>query len=154
MSTASHETGESDPASRIVNRQRTVPVKMSELRRFAARLGRSLAGGREFAVAIDSDQAVRRANRRFRGRDRVTDVLAFPDGGRRLGDILIAGPQARRQARRLGHPAGQEIQVLALHGLLHLLGHDHERDRGQMRRLERRWRRRLGLPASLTERET
>jgi probable rRNA maturation factor len=69
-----------------------------------------------------------------------------------LGDIAIALGVARRQARRFGHPIGTELRVLALHGLLHLLGYDHERDQGQMLRLEARLRRRTNLPAGLLTR--
>ncbi len=152
MAVSSHDSGESDPASWLLNRQRAVRVDLPRLRHFAALLRRRVAAGREFAVAIDSDAAVRHANRRYRGRDRVTDVLAFPDAGRRLGDILIAASRARRQARFLGHPLERELQVLMLHGLLHLLGYDHERDRGRMLRAERNWRRRLRLPVGLIER--
>ena len=66
-------------------------------------------------------------------------------GGRHLGDVVIATGVARRQARAAGHPLGAELRCLALHGLLHLLGYDHERDSGQMERLERRLRRQGGL---------
>jgi probable rRNA maturation factor len=69
-----------------------------------------------------------------------------------LGDVAIALGVARRQARRFGHPVGTELRVLALHGLLHLLGYDHERDQGQMLRLEARLRRRMNLPAGLLTR--
>jgi probable rRNA maturation factor len=132
----------------------------------AAGLGRWLARVvfREAAglvtVALVSDARIRALNRRFRGRDRVTDVLAFPPGagpvppglGRALGDIVIARGRARRQARAAGHDLRAELRTLALHGLLHLLGYDHERDRGEMARLERRLRRRGGLRESLLER--
>lgn len=144
---------EEEPPDWLLNRQRAVRFRLAEVSRLARRLRRQVAGGREFAVQIASDAAVRRANRRFLGHDYPTDVLSFPDGsGGRLGDILISAPQARRQARRLGHSVEQELGVLLLHGVLHLLGCDHERDNGRMRRLEQRWRRRLGLPAGLTER--
>ncbi len=149
---ALYRDSDSDPAGWFSNRQRSVRFDDGAFARFAARLRRRLAGGREFAVCIGSDAAVRLANRRFRGLPRRTDVLSFPDGGWRLGDILISAPQAARQARRAGHPVDQELKVLLLHGVLHLLGHDHERDGGRMRRIERRWRRRLGLPAGLIER--
>jgi probable rRNA maturation factor len=104
-------------------------------------------------VAIVSDARVRSLNRRYRGRDAATDVLSFPAAeGPYLGDIVIARGVARRQARAAGHGERDELRVLALHGLLHLLGYDHERDRGGMARLERRLRRRGGLREGLTER--
>ena len=125
-----------------------------------------------------SDARVRALNRRYRGVDRPTDVLSFPArdwpqstpssrktpskrasarlanaaGESFLGDIVIARGVARRQAREAGHGEVTEIQVLALHGLLHLLGYDHERDSGAMARLERRLRRKGGLAAGLIER--
>jgi probable rRNA maturation factor len=74
------------------------------------------------------------------------------DRGPFLGDIAIAKGVAARQARAAGHPLGTELRVLALHGLLHLIGYDHERDRGEMSRLEARLRRKGGLKASLIER--
>jgi probable rRNA maturation factor len=86
--------------------------------------------------------------------DKVTDVLSFPsaplDGS--LGDIVIATGLARRQAREARHGLTTELRVLALHGLLHLMGYDHETDDGRMARLERRLRARHGLPAGLIER--
>jgi probable rRNA maturation factor len=66
-----------------------------------------------------------------------------------LGDIAIATGRARRQARKLGHSTSTELRVLALHGLLHLLGYDHDADQGDMRRVEERLRRRAGLPGGL-----
>ena len=105
-------------------------------------------------VAIVPDGRVRALNRRFRRHDAATDVLSFPAGGSgHLGDVVIAGGVARRQARALGHALGTELRVLALHGLLHLLGYDHETDGGRMARVERRLRSRAGLPAGLIERE-
>ena len=108
------------------------------------------------SIAIVSDASVRRLNRTYRRRDYATDVLSFPAGdppppaSRRripalLGDIVIARGVARRQARRARHSELTELRMLALHGLLHLLGYDHERDQGQMERLERRLRRKGGL---------
>jgi probable rRNA maturation factor len=105
------------------------------------------------AIAIVSDARVRALNRRYRRKDRATDVLSFPaDAPGVLGDVVIASGVAARQARRAGHSLGTELRVLALHGLLHLLGYDHERDDGQMARLERRLRRRGGLREGLIER--
>ena len=76
-------------------------------------------------------RAIRALNRAHRGKDAPTDVLSFPSGEPRfLGDIVIAAGVARRQAVRAGHAFGVEARVLALHGLLHLLGYDHETDAG------------------------
>ena len=68
---------------------------------------------------------------------------------RRLGDIAIALGVARRQAREQRHSLQTEMRLLALHGVLHLLGYDHETDRGRMQRVEERLRRRAGLPSGL-----
>ena len=107
----------------------------------------------DVTVAIAGDGRVRALNRRFRHVDRSTDVLSFPSGSPEyLGDIVIAAGVAARQARAAGHSLRTEIRVLALHGLLHLLGYDHDRDDGRMARLERRLRRRAGLVEGLIER--
>ena len=90
-------------------------------------------------------------NREFRNQDHATDVLSFPSD-HTLGDIAISLDRAREQASALGHTAQQELQILLLHGLLHLTGLDHENDRGEMARAERRWRKHFGLPAGLIER--
>jgi len=117
-------------------------------------------------VAVVPDAQVRRLNRTYRRKDRATDVLSFPasepraqapglqapGSGPFLGDIVIASGVARRQARAAGHSALTEFKVLALHGLLHLLGYDHERDTGTMLRLERRLRLKGGLREGLIER--
>ena len=106
-------------------------------------------------IALVSDPAMRRLNATFRGADYSTDVLSFPsDMPGVLGDIAIARGVAARQARTLGHAEMTELRVLALHGLLHLLGYDHEHDRGEMRRAEDRLRRRAGLPDGLIARES
>ena len=129
------------------------------------------------SIALVSDRLVRVLNQRYRGIDRPTDVLSFPNASpqrirrarrfplgspkrasvssvveRFLGDIVIARGVARRQARQAGHSEATELKVLALHGLLHLLGYDHERDNGAMARLERRLRRLGGLREGLIER--
>jgi probable rRNA maturation factor len=104
-------------------------------------------------VAIVPDSRVRALNRRYRRKDRPTDVLSFPtDEPGQLGDVVIAAGVARRQAALAGHSIGTELRVLALHGLLHLLGYDHETDDGEMRRVERRLRREGGLREGLIER--
>jgi probable rRNA maturation factor len=127
------------------------------------------------SVALVSDARVRELNREYRSKDYPTDVLSFPasapprrrrDPAHRsrvsspqppapspfLGDIVIALGVAKRQSRAVGHAEGTELRILALHGLLHLLGYDHERDGGTMQRVERRLRLKGGLRESLIER--
>jgi len=120
----------------------------------------SAGGGRGAAtltIVITTDRRIRRLNRTWRGIDTATDVLSFPAGedpgpGRHLGYLVISSEPAARQARHEGHSLATELRVLALHGLLHLLGYDHERDSGRMARIERRLRRQGGLPSGLIER--
>jgi probable rRNA maturation factor len=99
----------------------------------------------EVALVLAGDRLLHRLNRDYRGQNRPTDVLSFPgDGGEAgLGDVLISVPAAERSARGLGRTLKQELDVLALHGFLHVLGYDHETDDGTMDRLERRLRKRL-----------
>jgi len=119
-------------------------------------------------IAVVSDARVSALNRSYRGKNSPTDVLSFTSGLQApgselqtprqsrldafLGDIVIARGVARRQAREAGHDERTEWRVLALHGLLHLLGYDHETDHGTMARIEARLRRKGGLPAGLIER--
>ena len=104
-------------------------------------------------VAIVPDARIRALNSRYRGKEVPTDVLSFPaEEPGSLGDIVIAAGMARRQAREAGHSLQAELRVLALHGLLHLLGYDHEHDDGRMARLERRLRAKGGLREGLIER--
>ena len=120
-----------------------------------ARIAPASARG-DLCVAIVSDRRMRALNRQFRGKDAVTDVLSFPassDAGGFLGDIVIAAGVAKRQAKAAGHKIQTEIRVLALHGLLHLLGYDHDADDGKMARAEARLRKKAGLPAGLIERQ-
>jgi probable rRNA maturation factor len=110
------------------------------------------AGG-ELTIALVSDREIESLNRRFRGVPRVTDVLSFPAGEQGvMGDVVIALGRARHQARLAGHSLDRELRTLALHGLLHLLGYNHETDQGTMARLERRLRRKGGLREGLIER--
>jgi probable rRNA maturation factor len=107
----------------------------------------------DLSIAIVSDRRMRALNRQFRGKDKVTDVLSFPAESRGfLGDIVIAAGVAGRQARDAGHSDQTEVRVLALHGLLHLLGYDHETDAGRMARAEMRLRKKAGLKEGLLER--
>jgi probable rRNA maturation factor len=108
----------------------------------------------DLSIAIISDRRMRALNRQFRGKDAVTDVLSFPSGERGfLGDIVIASGLAQQQAKAAGHAVQTEVRVLALHGLLHLLGYDHESDDGRMARMEMRLRKKAGLKEGLIERE-
>ncbi len=104
-------------------------------------------------VAVTTDARVRALNNRFRRVNAATDVLSFPAGERgELGDIVIAAGVARRQAAAAGHSLATELKVLSLHGLLHLMGYDHETDGGRMARAEARLRRKGGLENGLIER--
>ena len=112
----------------------------------AARVARTPPS--EVSVLFCADRRMRALNRRYRGKDRSTDVLAFPageTGAGFLGDIVISVPYAEREARRRREPRPREIDRLLVHGLLHLMGYDHETDDGEMDALEARVRRRLGL---------
>ena len=104
-------------------------------------------------IAIVSDGVMRRLNRQFRKMDYATDVLSFPSlAPGELGELAIAEGVCRRQARAAGHAEATEARILALHGLLHLMGYDHETDAGEMRRAEDRLRKRAGLPLGLIAR--
>jgi probable rRNA maturation factor len=129
----------------LLNRQRRQKVSPARLRRVLSGAGEALRVSGEISVVLGGDRLLRRLNRDYRGKDRPTDVLSFPgDGGEAgLGDVVISVETAGRNARRLGRSLQQELDVLALHGLLHVLGHDHETDDGTMDRLERRLRTRL-----------
>ena len=116
-------------------------------------LREDVAGGRPFVCLITDDRELRRLNRGFLGHDYPTDVLSFPsDSGDSLGDLAVSIQRARAQARQYGHSTEDEVRVLMLHGVLHLIGYDHETDAGRMERAERRWRRELELPGGLIER--
>lgn len=126
----------------------------------------------EVTIALVSDARMRTLNRSYRNKDYATDVLSFPaaapggdphgpsaaskssGNGEFLGDIVIATGVAQRQADDAGHPVSTELKVLALHGLLHLLGYDHETDSGEMARVEARLRKKAGLKEGLIARHT
>lgn len=129
----------------VLNRQRRRRIDAARLRKVLRRAGRDLGVGGEVAVVLAGDHLLRRLNREFRGKDRPTDVLSFPgEGGEEgLGDVVISVPTAERNARRQGHRLPRELDILALHGFLHVLGYDHETDDGAMDRLEGRLRRTL-----------
>jgi len=113
-----------------------------------ARVAPAAARG-DIGVALVSDARIRSLNKRYRRKDRATDVLSFEPS-----DIVIAKGVARRQAREAGHSYSTELKVLALHGLLHLLGYDHHdsADDRRMARVENALRKKGGLRAGLIER--
>jgi probable rRNA maturation factor len=150
----------SDPL--ITYRRKPATLDADSLQSFAEILRDRVARGREFHCRITNDAELQTLNAQFRKKDHPTDVLSFPNNdpvGRPvavppLGDIAISLQRARTQAREFHHAPEDEIRILMLHGVLHLLGMDHESDAGQMKRTETRWRRKLGLPTSLIERGT
>lgn len=129
-------------------------VRRRGLRQFASILQNELSKGRPFLCLITSDADLQRWNRQFRRKNYPTDVLSFPpgDGAEGLGEMAISYDRALAQASEAGHGVEAEIRVLMLHGVLHLMGMDHETDNGEMARAERRWRKRLQLPQGLIER--
>jgi probable rRNA maturation factor len=110
----------------------------------------------EVNVLVTSSAELRKLNRRFRGKNKSTDVLSFqaPSGlmDDLAGDVAISAEIAVKNAGRLRHSAAAEVKILALHGVLHLAGYDHERDHGEMARMELQLRKSLGLPGGLIER--
>lgn len=124
-----------------------------DLKLFARRLSQDLASGASFVCCISDDRHLQGLNCSFLGHDYATDVLSFPSGeASSLGEIAISVERAEVQAAEFGHSLKQELCVLLLHGVLHLMGFDHERDRGAMARAERKWRERLQLPVGLIAR--
>ena len=143
----------SPEGSTVTFRRVPAGVRPLALQRFARRLQRDLCRGRNFDCLITTDTELQRLNRTFRNKNYATDVLSFPSthpGS--LGDVAISYARARSQARDNGHSPETEVRILMLHGVLHLLGMDHETDNGRMARAEKRWRTRLSLPNGLIER--
>lgn len=138
----------------VLFRRAPAGLGRSSLKAFARRLRDEVAGGRPFQCLVTDDRELRRLNAQFLAKDYPTDVLSFPDvqpeGG--IGEIAISAQRAAVQAAEYGHGVDEEIRILMLHGVLHLMGMDHETDRGRMRRAETGWRRKLGLQAGLIER--
>ena len=129
----------------ILNRQRKHAIDKGEIRQFLSSLVPALCLDElAFSVVFMTDEVIRRYNRTYRGFDKPTDVLSFQGDDAYLGDILISSETAYNQARKsskLGFDTN--IRRLILHGLLHLMGYDHETDHGEMRAFERRLRRRF-----------
>jgi probable rRNA maturation factor len=120
---------------------RAVPrLSRRDIAAFARQVLRAARGSiDELSIAIVDDAVMRNLNRRFRRKNKTTDVLTFPD------EIVISLDQARRQARGEGHSLATEVRYLIAHGVLHALGYDHETDHGEMNALELRVRQRVGL---------
>jgi probable rRNA maturation factor len=127
-------------------------VNEASLARFLTRAKRAAGLRGSVNVLVAGNRELRSLNRRFRYKDKPTDVLSFPANvGMRgvAGDVAISLEIARTNAYRLGHPVADEVKILMLHGLLHLAGYDHETDNGKMARREDSLRKRLGLPVAL-----
>jgi probable rRNA maturation factor len=140
----------------VVFRKKVDGARETTLARFVARAQRAAGLHGSVDVLVIGSRDIRDLNRRFRRQDKPTDVLSFPPVASLArgfaGDVVISADIAAENARRLGHAPADELKVLALHGVLHLAGYDHEHDHGEMARKEARLRRALRLPAALTER--
>jgi probable rRNA maturation factor len=143
----------------VIFRKRIAGLSRATLERFVLRARRAVRLRDSVNVLVTSSAELRSLNRRFRGKDKRTDVLSFPSQPallsktrRTAGEVAISADIARENAARLGHSVADEVKVLALHGILHLAGFNHERDNGEMARKEIRLRRQLKLEASLIER--
>jgi probable rRNA maturation factor len=139
----------------VILRKPVAGLSETTLSRFTAKASRAAGLKGQVSLLVTSNRELRSLNRRFRGKDKPTDVLSFPAEGKvggLAGDIAISAEIAGQNARRLGHPAAVEIKVLVLHGVLHLAGYDHESDQGEMARREAGLRHKLGLPVGLIER--
>lgn len=138
----------------VVNRQRVRKMAGRQWSEFGATALRAISKEENTAtIVFVSDAAIKELNRRFRGKNRATDVLSFRSEAQpfevetecQLGEVVISVQRATAQAKENGLSFTYEVKQLILHGLLHLCGHDHETDRGQMNRLELRLRKRLGI---------
>jgi probable rRNA maturation factor len=138
----------------IINRQRSKPINATQLRELGERALQTIGSGKQAAtVVFVSDAAIRKLNKQFRAKDQVTDVLSFPNEAElfeeenqsHLGEVVISVQRAALQAKQNRLTFSNEVEQLILHGLLHLCGHDHETDDGEMNRLELKLRKKLGI---------
>jgi probable rRNA maturation factor len=143
----------------VILSKRIAGLSPSTLERFVLRARRAVHLRGTVNVLVTNSSELRSLNRRFRKKDKPTDVLSFPSPraargkvARAAGDVAISFDIARENARKLGHSVSGEVKILALHGILHLAGFDHERDNGEMARQESRLRRQLKLDSGLIER--
>ncbi len=142
----------------VIFRKKVSGLSRSTLERFVLRARRLVDLRGTVDVLVTSNAELRALNRRFRGTDKPTDVLSFPTpdessrAKRVSGEVAISADIARENARRLEHPVANEVKILVLHGILHLKGFDHERDHGEMARVEVALRKHLKLEIGLIER--
>lgn len=142
----------------VILRKKVAGLSASTLERFVRRARHELRLRETVNVLLTTSGDLRALNRRFRGKDRTTDVLSFPSPeairrpGRVAGELAISLDMARENAAHLGHSVAEEVKILVLHGILHLAGFDHERDNGEMARAESRLRQKLNLNTGLIER--
>ncbi|MFZ0478384.1 MAG: rRNA maturation RNase YbeY [Terriglobales bacterium] len=141
----------------VIFQKRVADLTELALGRFITRARRAAGLKGPVDVLVTSNAEMKSLNQRFRGKDKATDVLSFPssrDNPRKkfAGEIAVSAEIAAHNARLLGHAAAQEVKILVLHGILHLRGYDHERDKGQMARRESQLRAQLRLPVGLIER--
>ncbi|MFY9844990.1 MAG: rRNA maturation RNase YbeY [Terriglobales bacterium] len=140
----------------VIVQKRVTDLTDPALARFLARACSAAGLKRKVNVLLTSSAEMKSLNRRFRGKDKPTDVLSFPaepDAQNQFaGEIAISAEIATKNARALGHAPAEEVKVLVLHGVLHLRGYDHECDNGQMERREKQLRAKLNLPPGLIER--
>lgn len=125
-------------------------LSAAQLQRFARRAQTLARVNGDVDILIATNERLRDLNRRFRRKNKPTDVLSFPRSSG--GDIAISAQIALQNAQRYGHSLVTELKILVLHGMLHLAGYDHESDNGRMARAESRLRSQLKLPASLIDR--
>lgn len=140
----------------VIVRRPVAGLSGAALSRFVSRAKRAVGLRGTVNVLVTSGRELKRLNQRFRGKNRATDVLSFPVRAGEMnglaGEVAIAADIARQNAKCFRHSTKDEIKVLALHGILHLAGYDHERDQGEMARTEARLQKSLGLPTALIER--
>jgi rRNA maturation RNase YbeY len=129
----------------VLNKQRKHAVNTADVKKFLAELIRHQGKhDASLSVVLITDEAMQVYNRKYRGFDKTTDVLSFSGDGDYLGDILISVDTALAQARKsTSLTLESNIRRLVLHGFLHLTGHDHETDNGEMRAIETRLRRKF-----------
>ncbi len=142
----------------VILQKRVADLTQLALDRFVARARRAAGLKATVNVLLTSSAKMKSLNRRFRGKDKPTDVLSFPaepEARKQFaGEIAISAEIASQNARALGHSPAEEVKILVLHGVLHLCGYDHECDNGQMARREEQLRAKLHLPLGLIERTT